>query len=60
MDLSPIQPNWLPPNLEFRVEDLDDEYRPWTNIYLGADLMHLRFLLPTVRRPELLLRNCLE
>ncbi|OAQ86721.1 UMTA methyltransferase family protein [Purpureocillium lilacinum] len=60
VDLSPIQPNWLPPNLEFRVEDLDDEYRPWTNIYLGADLMHLRFLLPTVRRPELLLRNCLE
>ncbi|KND87901.1 hypothetical protein TOPH_07464 [Tolypocladium ophioglossoides CBS 100239] len=59
-DLSPIQPRWTPPNVEFRVEDLDDEFRPWTSIYADADLMHLRFLLPTVRRPRQILQRCLE
>ncbi|PHH84062.1 hypothetical protein CDD83_2555 [Cordyceps sp. RAO-2017] len=59
-DLSPVQPQWTPPNVEFRVEDLDDELRPWTKIYRDADLIHLRFLLMTVRRPRSILRRCLE
>ncbi|KAM4056644.1 methyltransferase [Hirsutella rhossiliensis] len=59
-DLSPVQPHWTPPNVEFRVEDLDDEFRPWTNIYHDADLIHLRFLLPTIRWPRTLLQRCLE
>lgn len=59
-DLSPIQPHWTPPNVEFRVEDLEDEYRPWTNIYLDADLIHIRALLQTLRDPRRLLQRAFE
>lgn len=59
-DLSPIQPQWAPPNTEFRVEDLDDEHRPWSSIYAGADAIHTRALLPTLRNPKLMLRRAFE
>ncbi|KAK9436996.1 UMTA methyltransferase family protein [Metarhizium brunneum] len=59
-DLSPIQPQWAPPNTEFRVEDLDDEHRPWSSIYAGADAIHTRALLPTLRNPKLVLRRAFE
>ncbi|EFY84812.1 UMTA methyltransferase family protein [Metarhizium acridum CQMa 102] len=59
-DLSPIQPQWAPPNTEFRVEDLDDEHRPWSSIYTGADAIHTRALLPTLRNPKLVLRRAFE
>lgn len=26
MDLSPIQPLWIPPNVEFIVDDIEDEW----------------------------------
>ncbi|PNP52914.1 hypothetical protein THARTR1_06755 [Trichoderma harzianum] len=59
-DISAIQPPWTPPNAEFRVEDLDDENRPWTRIYAGADLIHTRSVIQTVRNPELFLQRALE
>ncbi|KAH0532187.1 hypothetical protein TsFJ059_000914 [Trichoderma semiorbis] len=59
-DISAIQPPWTPPNAEFRVEDLDDESRPWTRIYAGADLIHTRSVIQTVRNPELFLQRALE
>jgi hypothetical protein len=59
-DLSPIQPQWAPPNAEFRVEDLDDEHRPWSSIYAGADLIHTRALLQTLSNPRLLLQRVFE
>ncbi|KAM5360238.1 hypothetical protein ACJZ2D_013895 [Fusarium nematophilum] len=59
-DLSPIQPHWTPPNVEFRVEDLEDENRPWTRIYADADLIHIRALLQTLRRPRQLLERAFE
>ncbi|UKZ73652.1 hypothetical protein TrVFT333_001302 [Trichoderma virens FT-333] len=59
-DISAIQPPWTPPNAEFRVEDLDDETRPWTRIYAGADLIHTRSVIQTVRNPELFLQRALE
>ncbi|CAM1511271.1 Fc.00g087840.m01.CDS01 [Cosmosporella sp. VM-42] len=59
-DLSPIQPHWTPPNVEFRVEDLEDEYRPWTNIYTDADLIHIRALLQTLRDPRRLIQRSFE
>ncbi len=39
IDLSPIQPEWVPPNLSFQREDLDDEWH-----YPGRkfDLVHTR------------------
>ncbi|KAK7415314.1 hypothetical protein QQX98_005958 [Neonectria punicea] len=59
-DLSPIQPHWTPPNVEFRVEDLEDEFRPWTNIYTDADLIHIRAVLQTVRKPRQLIERSFE
>lgn len=59
-DLSPIQPHWTPPNVEFRVEDLEDENRPWTRIYEDADLIHVRALLQTLRKPRQLLERAYE
>lgn len=59
-DLSPIQPHWLPPNCEFRVEDLEDDQRPWTNIYRGSDLIHSRAFLQTLRQPKRLVQRIFE
>ncbi|KAF7558990.1 hypothetical protein G7046_g5181 [Stylonectria norvegica] len=59
-DLSPIQPHWTPPNVEFRVEDLEDEHRPWTNIYSDADLIHIRALLQTVRDPTKIIQQSFD
>ncbi|KAI5463166.1 S-adenosyl-L-methionine-dependent methyltransferase [Mariannaea sp. PMI_226] len=59
-DLSPIQPHWTAPNVEFRVEDLEDEFRPWTNIYVNADLIHIRALLQTLRHPRQLIERSFE
>ncbi|QSZ33362.1 hypothetical protein DSL72_002950 [Monilinia vaccinii-corymbosi] len=39
-DLSPIQPGWIPPNLEFEVDDVEDTWR-----YSQAfDFIHIRSL----------------
>lgn len=59
-DLSPIQPDWSAPNVEFRVEDLEDELRPWTNIYTDADLIHIRAMLNTLKNPQRLLAKAFE
>lgn len=56
-DLSAIQPTWAPPNLEWRIEDLEDQHRPWTGIYRDADLIHMRSLLQTIRNPKRLFEN---
>lgn len=56
-DLSPIQPTWAPPNLEWRIEDLEDRHRPWTSIYRDADLIHMRSLLQTIQNPKKLFEN---
>ncbi len=39
IDLSPIQPVWVPPNVRFYVDDAEDEW-------LGRDydLVHFRFV----------------
>ncbi|EON70044.1 hypothetical protein W97_09312 [Coniosporium apollinis CBS 100218] len=37
-DLSPVQPNWVPPNLEFQVDDVEDV---WTFPY-KFDYIHIR------------------
>ncbi|KAK2616423.1 hypothetical protein QQS21_000665 [Conoideocrella luteorostrata] len=59
-DLSPIQSRWTPVNAEFRVEDLDDEDRSWSSIYSGADLIHIRAVLQTVRYPVMMIRRAFE
>ncbi|KAH8889718.1 S-adenosyl-L-methionine-dependent methyltransferase [Thozetella sp. PMI_491] len=43
VDLSPIQPAWVPPNLRFVVDDIEDE-ASWIHGD-DVDFMHLRFIL---------------
>ena len=40
-DLSPIQPNWIPPNVKFEVDDAE---LPWTYPENHFDLVHTRIM----------------
>ena len=39
MDVSPIQPIWVPPNVEFLVDDCESEW-----VIRDCDLVHFRFM----------------
>ncbi|KAI9805752.1 MAG: hypothetical protein M1833_005245 [Piccolia ochrophora] len=41
-DLSPIQPRWVPPNVQFEIDDLESQ---WTYEPNKFDLIHTRILL---------------
>ncbi|KAL7270675.1 hypothetical protein RUND412_006612 [Rhizina undulata] len=41
VDLSPIQPKWLPPNLIFEVDDIEE---PWPYKENSFDFIHLRHI----------------
>lgn len=56
MDLSPIQPTWVPTNLKFFVDDIEDGWLNGDN----WDLVHLRCLAPWLKDSELLLRRAYE
>jgi hypothetical protein len=53
VDLSPIQSPWVPPNLKFLVDDIEDEWLNGDNF----DLVHLRHVLPWMKRTSFLLGN---
>ncbi|KAF4992941.1 hypothetical protein FDECE_13556 [Fusarium decemcellulare] len=40
-DISPIQPSWIPPNLQFQIDDCT---REWTFEEGSLDYIHIRFL----------------
>ncbi|KAH7012949.1 S-adenosyl-L-methionine-dependent methyltransferase [Ilyonectria destructans] len=40
-DISPIQPSWVPPNLQFQIDDCTQE---WTFAPDSLDYVHIRFL----------------
>ncbi|RKL50866.1 hypothetical protein BFJ72_g319 [Fusarium proliferatum] len=44
-DISPIQPGWLPPNLEFQIDDCMQE---WTFKENSLDYVHMRFLVGSI------------
>ncbi|KAI1037553.1 hypothetical protein LB505_011442 [Fusarium chuoi] len=44
-DISPIQPSWLPPNLEFQIDDCTQE---WTFKENSLDYVHMRFLVGSI------------
>ncbi|KAF4122777.1 Methyltransferase domain [Geosmithia morbida] len=53
MDLSPIQPDWIPENVSFVVDDIEHE-AGWTYPDNHFDFIHIRHTLHAVRdRPEL-------
>ena len=53
VDLSPIQQYYAPPNVEWKIDDLEAE---WPALYHNADYIHAWSFLPTLSNPEKLLR----
>lgn len=44
-DISPNQPGWVPPNLQFEIEDCT---RPWTFPLAFFDFIHMRYLVGSI------------
>lgn len=53
LDLSPIQPVWVPPNVNFLVDDVEDTWLNGNDI----DLVHMRNMIPILKSPVKLLRD---
>ncbi|OBT69709.1 hypothetical protein VE03_00812 [Pseudogymnoascus sp. 23342-1-I1] len=45
-DLSPIQPQWVPPNLSFEIDDAEED---WLFDPQSIDLVHVRYLFHGIR-----------
>lgn len=56
VDLSPIQPLWVPSNVEFIVDDIEDE---WVHDQ-DYDFVHFRFVNTVLKNNELVLHNILQ
>lgn len=56
LDLSPIQPVWVPPNVKFLVDDVEDTWLNGDNV----DFVHLRNMVPILSSPVALLRQVYE
>ena len=57
IDLSPIQPNFVPENARFFVDDFELEWVDPANTY---DYIHIRYTLHCVRDPKLLVQRALR
>ena len=55
-DLSPIQPDWSPPNVKFFVDDIEDEWVSGNDF----DLIHARHVFPFIKDPATLTRRAFE
>lgn len=54
IDLSPIQPSWVPPNVKFMVDDAEAEWLFGSDTF---DLVHARFVCMAIKGwPRLLSR----
>lgn len=56
IDLSPVQPRWVPPNVHFVIDDIEDDW-VHDNDY---DFAHIRFVNTVLKDNETLLRNVLQ
>ncbi|KAI0126729.1 methyltransferase domain-containing protein [Xylariales sp. AK1849] len=56
LDLSPIQPVWVPPNVKFLVDDVEDTWLNGNDI----DFVHLRNMIPILKSPVKLLKDAYE
>jgi hypothetical protein len=56
LDLSPIQPVWVPSNVKFIVDDVEDTWLNGDNI----DFVHLRNMIPILKSPAKLLKDVYE
>ena len=57
VDLSPIQPYFAPPNVEWKIDDLEAD---WPPAYRNADYIHGRCFIPTLRDPHKLIASSFE
>lgn len=57
VDLSPIQPNWVPPNVRFMVDDVES---PWLHPKNHFDYIHSRHMVLGIRDWPKLMRQALE
>ncbi|OCL03488.1 methyltransferase domain-containing protein [Glonium stellatum] len=55
-DFSPIQPRWVPPNVEFEVDDCES---PWPE-RLPFDFIHSRYMAGSIQDWPKLIRQCYE
>lgn len=55
-DLSPIQPRWVPPNVRFEVDDVEDD---WT-YNQPFDFIHCRMMGNAIHDWPKLHRQCFE
>ncbi|KAK3345792.1 S-adenosyl-L-methionine-dependent methyltransferase [Lasiosphaeria hispida] len=53
VDLSPIQPEWTPPNVRFLVDDMEDTWLAGDRF----DFVHLRNVVPILKSPVAVLKN---
>jgi ubiquinone/menaquinone biosynthesis C-methylase UbiE len=53
-DLSPIQPSWVPPNLQFEI---DDATQQWTWDAGTFDFVHMRLLLGAIQDWDKLMKE---
>lgn len=53
LDLSPIQPVWVPPNVKFLVDDVEDTWLNGDNF----DMVHMRNMVPILKSPVNLLKE---
>ncbi|KAF8464230.1 UMTA methyltransferase family protein [Kalaharituber pfeilii] len=56
-DISPIQPNWVPPNVKFEVVDMEDT---WTYPKNFFDYIHIRTLSGAFKNWDAILRKSYE
>jgi hypothetical protein len=57
VDLSPIQPDWVPPNVRFMVDDVEDTWLRPKNYY---DYVHSRHTVMAIKDWPKLMRQALE
>jgi hypothetical protein len=57
VDLSPIQPEWVPANVRFMVDDVES---PWLHPKDHFDYIHSRHTVMAIRGWPELMRNCRE
>ncbi|CAI4216935.1 unnamed protein product [Parascedosporium putredinis] len=57
VDLSPIQPYFAPPNVEWKIDDLEAD---WPSAYRNTDYIHGRCFVNTLRNPHKLVVSAYE
>ncbi|PMD32988.1 S-adenosyl-L-methionine-dependent methyltransferase, partial [Hyaloscypha variabilis F] len=57
VDLSPIQPTWVPPNVMFEIDDVT---KPWLRTRGSMDFIHIRNMVGSIRDWKALFAEALE